>query len=265
MTPPGAAGLLAGRVGLVIGFSGARSLAFACARALVDHGARVGVTCRPGREPEVAGAVEAAGAELCLPLDPADDPSIQAAVARAVARWERLDFVVHTLMEVPPGALERPLVELGRDEFLRVLDTGTYSLIRICRHALPALAKSSAPRVVSFSSGPSRRPSPSYHVAGICKAALESAVRYLAHELGPQGVLCNAVSPSLVATTGAERAVGSDAVTKTLAHLGRKSPTGRATEPADAAQWVAWLCSPLAAQVTGEVFTIDGGYAASYF
>lgn len=257
--------LLQGRVGLVAGFSGPDSLAFACARALADAGGRVAVTCRPGRRDQLGEAAADAGAELCLEMDPRDDDSMARAVGAAVERLGQLDFLVHTLMEVPPGALDRPLTELERHELTTVIDTGVYSLIRLCHHALAGLGRSAAPRVVTFSSGPSRRPSPSYHVAGICKAALESAVRYLAHELGPRGVLCNAVSPSLIPTAGARRAVGPEVADRTVAHLSRKAFTGRATQPDDVGRWVAWLCSAEATQVTGEVFSLDGGYGASYF
>jgi enoyl-[acyl-carrier protein] reductase I len=106
---------------------------------------------------------------------------------------------------------------------------------------------------------------PHYHVAGIAKAALEAAVLYLAHELGPAGILCNAVSPGFVDTDGAVAVVGSDAAASTRTYMARRAATRNATDLADIAASVAWLCSPMLRHVTGEVVAVDGGFAKSYF
>jgi enoyl-[acyl-carrier protein] reductase I len=106
---------------------------------------------------------------------------------------------------------------------------------------------------------------PHYHVAGIAKAALDATLLYLAHELGPSGILCNAVSPALIATDGAVAAVGADAAASTRAHLARRAATRAATEPDDVAACAAWLASASCRNITGETITVDGGHARSYF
>jgi len=105
---------------------------------------------------------------------------------------------------------------------------------------------------------------PNYHVAGTAKAALESAVLYLAMQLGREAVLVNAVGSSLIATDGAVRALGANHAQATRAVQTRRSATGRASELGDVAHCVAFLCSPLARNLTGEIVTIDGGFSRSY-
>ena len=106
---------------------------------------------------------------------------------------------------------------------------------------------------------------PRYHVVGMAKAALESAVRYLALELGPRGILCNAVSFSLVETDAAVRAVGADAAQATRRHLAKRAMTATNTTLRDVGNTVAYFVSPLLANVTGELLTVDGGFSRSYF
>jgi enoyl-[acyl-carrier protein] reductase I len=258
-------GLLQGARGAIVGVSSERSIGYACALAARALGAEVAITYRPARASDGARLAAQLGATVHAPLE-ADDPStIEEAFSAFDQAFGRLDFLVHTLMSVPSELLELPLTELGRDDFARVLDVGVYSLLQLCRQARPLLARSAAPRIVTISSPCSRRMTPHYHVAGIAKAALESALLYLAQELGPAGILCNAVSPALLATDGALAVVGAGAAASTRAHLAKRAPTRRPIELEDVADCVAWLCSPLARQITGEVITLDGGYSRSYF
>jgi enoyl-[acyl-carrier protein] reductase I len=255
--------LLAGRRGVVLGVSGANSLGYAIARTLRELGAEVAVTCRPARLPGVTDLCAAIGA-TAYPVELADEASLAAAFAALGDGGAALDFLVHGLVDVPAGVLGRSLLEVTRAELEHVVSVAAWSLIAACRHAHPLLARSAAGRVVALTSSCSHRMTPNYHVAGIAKAALESAVLYLAMQLGPDGILVNAVSASLIATDGAVRAVGARNAQATRQVQARRSATGRATEPADVARCVGYLCSPLAANVTGEVLTVDGGFARSY-
>lgn len=257
--------LLLGRRGLVVGVSGERSLGFACARAARALGAEVAVTYRPARRDTVSQLAERLGCTFAAPLD-LDAPSSVAEVFTTIERrWGRLDFLVHTLMHVPPSLLAEPLTAIDRQGFARVLEVGVHSLLVLCRHARPLLERSTAGRVVTLSSACGRRMTPHYHVAGIAKAALEAALLYLAQELGPAGILCNAVSPALVDTDGAVATVGRDVAAATRAHLAKKAATRAAVSAADVGDAVAWLCSSYARQITGEVIAIDGGYGRNYF
>lgn len=258
-------GLLSGARGAIVGVSSERSIGYACALAARALGAEVAITYRPARASDGARLAEQLGAAVHAPLEADDPAAIEEAFGAFDQAFGRLDFLVHTLMHVPSELLERPLTELGRDDFARVLDVGVHSLLQLCRHARPLLGRSAAPRIVTISSPCSRRMTPHYHVAGIAKAALESALLYLAQELGPAGILCNAVSPALLATDGALAVVGAGAAASTRAHLAKRAPTRKPIELEDVADCVAWLCSPMARQITGEVITLDGGYSRSYF
>jgi len=145
-----------------------------------------------------------------------------------------------------------------------VLSVSAWSLVAACRHARPLLMRSPAPRVVALTSACGHRMTPHYHVAGIAKAALESAVLYLAMQLGREGILVNAVGSSLMATDGAVRAVGEQNAAATRSVQAKRSATGRAVEFEEIAGSVAFLCSPLCRNVTGEIVTVDGGFARSY-
>ncbi|MFT4974191.1 MAG: enoyl-[acyl-carrier protein] reductase I [Myxococcota bacterium] len=248
------------RRGLVVGVSGPDSVGWACARALRDAGAVVTMTCRPARLARCADLAAAEGLAV-LPLD-ADDP---ASVDAAFADLDHLDFLLHCIVHAPPGALKRPLTALTRAEFDATMGAGVHSLIAVCSRAAPLLATSEAPRVVTLTNAGADRVMPRYHAVGIAKAALQATVRYLAHELGGAGVLCNAVSFSLVASRGAVAAVGQAAVDATRSLLARKSTTGRATDAEDVAAMVRWLCSPDVRNMTGEVLTVDGGFSQRAF
>jgi len=257
------AGLLSGRRGVVLGVSGANSIGHGVAKLLHELGATVAVTCRPARLARVSALVAELGA-TAYPVDIADEPSLAAAFAALGQGDAPLDFMVHGLVDIPEGVLARSVLEVSRADFEHVMSVVTWSLIAACRHARPLLARSTAPRIVALTSACSHRMTPHYHVAGIAKAALESAVLYLAMQLGRDGILVNAVGASLLATDGAIRAIGASNAQATRTVQAKRSATGRAIEPEDLAGTVGFLCSPLARNVTGEIVTVDGGFSRAY-
>jgi enoyl-[acyl-carrier protein] reductase I len=254
--------LLAGRRGLVLGVSGVNSIGYHVAQILRELGAAVAITCRPARLASVRPLADELGAEA-YPVEITDDASLAAAFD-ALGRTGPLDFLVHGLVDVPEGVLARSVLDVSRAEFAHVMTAAAWSLIAACRHARPLLIRSTAPRVVALTSACSHRMTPNYHVAGIAKAALESAVLYLAMQLGSDGVLVNAVGTSLLATDGAVRAIGEQHARATRAVQARRSATGRAIDYGDVARCIAYFCSPLATNMTGEIVTVDGGFSRAY-
>jgi len=256
-------GLLAGRRGIVLGVSGASSIGYHLAQTLRELGATVAVTCRPGRLARVAPLADALGCAV-YPVELADEPSLAAAFAALGEAGAPLDFLVHGLVDIPAGVLTRSVLEVSRPDFEHVMSVAAWSLIAACRHAHPLLARSTAPRVIALTSACSHRMTPHYHVAGIAKAALESAVVYLAMQLGKDGILVNAVGTSLLPTDGAVRVIGERNVEATRAVQAKRSATGSVIEHRDVASCVGFLCSPLARNLTGEILTVDGGFSRAY-
>jgi enoyl-[acyl-carrier protein] reductase I len=258
---PGA--LLAGRRGIVMGISSANSIGYQIARSLRALGATVAVTCRPARVAHVAPLVAELDSTV-YPIELADESSLAAAFDALGQAEAPLDFLVHGLVDVPEGLLTRSVLEVSRTDFEHVMSVAAWSLIAACRHARPLLARSTAPRVVALTSACSHRMTPHYHVTGIAKAALESAVLYLAMHLGKEGILVNAVGTSLLPTDGALRTIGERNAQATRAVQAKRSATGRAVEHDDVARCVGFLCSSLASNVTGEILTVDGGFSRAY-
>ncbi len=255
----------AGRRGLVVAVSGEESVGFHCARRLRALGAQLAIACRPERDDAARRLTEACGADLALSMDVRSEAAVAARFAELERAWGKLDFLVHTVMHVPHAVLASPLLELRREDFRDVVDDAAYSLVVLARHAAPLLKRSEAGRVVALSSTCAERYTPNYHIAGIAKATLEACSLYLAAELGPAGILCNILRFSLLPTDGAKSAVGAGAVSASRAHLPKKALTRRPLEYEEVADVVAFLCSPLCRNMTGEVLTADGGFAKSYF
>ncbi len=260
-----AAGLLAGTRGAIVGVSSENSIGYRLVRDFIAQGALVAATYRPAREAALAPLLERTGVSEHRALEANDEVSIKSAFSGIGSAFGHLDFVVHTIVHVPEGLLARPLLSVSRDEMHAVSDASAYSLIAVCRHAAPWLERSKHPRVVTLTSSSAARMTPSYHAAGIAKAALGGTLLYLAGELGPCGVLCNAVAFSLIETEGAQRAVGEKNAAATRAYLEKRALTRRAVEPAHVSSAVAFFASPLCQNITGEVLTVDGGYARAYF
>jgi enoyl-[acyl-carrier protein] reductase I len=256
--------LLAGRRGVILGVSTENSIGFQLARSLRGLGAAVSLTCRPARLDKVA-LLAASIQASAHAVDVDDEASLARAFEALGQDGQRLDFLVHSIVNVPEGLLSRSLLEVRRRDFEHVMSVAAWSLVAACRYARPLLSRSPAPRVVALTSACAHRMTPHYHVAGIAKAALESAVLYLAMQLGRDGILVNAVSSSLLATDGAGRAGGADNAAGTRVVQAKRSATGRAIDFDDIAGTVGYLVSPLARNVTGEIVTVDGGFSRSYF
>lgn len=248
--------LMAGRRGLVLGVANDHSIAWGIARTLAAQGAEMAFTYQgEGFGRRVIPLAESLGARIVMPADVQDEGSLDAVFERLAAEWGRLDFLVHAIAYSDKAELDGRFVNTTRANFLRSLDVSCYSLIDLARRAAPLMEGGGS--VVTLTYLGAQRVTPNYNVMGVAKAALESAVRYLANDLGPQGVRVNAISPGPMRTLAGAAIAGARKVyraAETNAPL-RSSATLEAVGGT-----ALYLLSDLGACTTGEVIFVDGGY-----
>ncbi len=248
--------LLSGKRALVMGVANDRSIAWGIARALAAEGAELAFTYQGeafGKRVEPLAA--SVGSDLLVDVDVTDDASLDAAFATLAERWGRIDILVHAIAFSNKDELTGRFVNTSRANFKQSLDISCYSLIEVARRALPLMGAGST--ILTLTYGGSNRVTPFYNVMGVAKAALESTVRYLANDLGPDGIRVNAISPGPMKTL-AGAAIGG--ARKTYRHTEANAPL-RANATLEAIGGTAvWLASDWGACTTGEVVTVDGGY-----
>lgn len=248
--------LLSGKRALVMGVANDRSIAWGIARALAAEGAELAFTYQGeafGKRVEPLAA--SVGSDLLVDVDVTDDASLDAAFATLSERWGRIDILVHAIAFSNKDELTGRFVNTSRANFKQSLDISCYSLIEVARRALPLMGAGST--ILTLTYGGSNRVTPFYNVMGVAKAALESTVRYLANDLGPDGIRVNAISPGPMKTL-AGAAIGG--ARKTYRHTEANAPL-RANATLEAIGGTAvWLASDWGACTTGEVVTVDGGY-----
>ncbi len=249
-------GLLQGKRALVMGVANDRSIAWGIASALAAQGAELAFTYQGeafGKRVEPLAA--SVGSDLLLDVDVTDDASLDAGFAKLAERWGRLDILVHAIAFSSKDELTGRFVDTSRANFKNSLDISCYSLIEVARRSRPLMQTGGT--VLTLTYGGSNRVTPFYNVMGVAKAALESAVRYLANDLGPEGIRVNAISPGPMKTL-AGAAIGG--ARKTYRHTEANAPL-RANATLEAIGGTAvWLCSDWGACTTGEVVMVDGGY-----
>lgn len=253
-------GLLAGKRALVMGVANDRSIAWGIAQALAREGAELAFTYQGeafGRRVEPLAA--SVGSDLLVDVEVTDDASLDAAFQALTERWGRLDIVVHAIAFSSKDELTGRFVNTSRANFQKSLDISCYSLIEVARRALPLMSANEpgGGTILTLTYGGSNRVTPFYNVMGVAKAALESTVRYLANDLGPDGIRVNAISPGPMKTL-AGAAIGG--ARKTFRHTEANAPL-RANATLEAIGGTAvWLASDWGNCTTGEVVTVDGGY-----
>ncbi|MFN3277857.1 MAG: enoyl-ACP reductase [Paracoccus hibiscisoli] len=248
--------LLKGKRGLVMGVANERSIAWGIARAMADQGAELAFSYQGeafGKRVEPLAA--SVGSDLLVDVDVTDDASLDAAFGAIAERWGRLDFVIHAVAFSNKDELTGRFMNTSRANFGRSLEISCYSLIEVARRAHPLMAEGGS--IITLTYGGSNRVTPFYNVMGVAKAALESSVRYLANDLGPDNIRVNAISPGPMKTL-AGAAIGG--ARKTFRHTEANAPL-RANATLDAIGGTAvWLTSDWGACTTGEIVMVDGGY-----
>lgn len=249
---------MTGKHGLIVGVANKRSISWAIAQAVARAGARLAVSYQGDR---LAENVQELAAELenplLLPLDVTDDAQIAAAFAAIDREFGGLDFLVHGVGFAPREALSAPFVQTTREAFRISLDVSAYSLVALTREAVPLMARRGGGSVLTLTYLGSDRVFPNYNVMGVAKAALESTVRYLASDLGPQSIRVNAISAGPIKTLAAS---GISGFSTMLGIYRERAPLRRTVEAAEVASAALFLMSDAGRAITGEVLMVDAGF-----
>ncbi len=250
------ADLMRGKRGLIMGVANDRSIAWGIARAMAAEGAELAFTYQgEAFGKRVRPLVESLGAGVMVDCDVMDPAKMDAAFDSVAAAWDRLDFVVHAIAYSDRAELTGRFIDTTLENFSNSMAISCYSLIDVARRARPLMTDGGAVLTLTYQG--SNRVTPYYNVMGVAKAALESTVRYLANDLGPDGIRVNAVSPGPMKTL-AGAAIGG--ARKTFKHTDLNAPL-RANATLEAVGGTAvYLASDYGACTTGEIVRVDGGY-----
>lgn len=248
--------LLEGKRGLVVGIANEHSIAWGCARAFRAFGAELAVTYLNDKaKPYVEPLARELEAPIFLPLNVAAPGEMEAVFDAIAATWGKLDFVVHSIAFSPHDTLAGRVTDAPRDGFLTTMDISCWSFIRMAQLAEPLMTDGGTLFTMTYYGA--ERVVENYNIMGVAKAALESAVRYMAAELGPKGIRVHAISPGPLATRAASGIPEFDAL---LDKAKRKAPARQLVSIDDVGVATAFLAHDAAKLMTGQVLYIDGGY-----
>jgi len=248
---------LEGRKALIVGIANRESIAWGCARAFRAQGADLAVTwLNEKAEKFVRPLAEELEAEILMPLDVTVPGSAEAVFAEIAGRWGRLDILLHSIAFAPKADLHGRVVDCSAEGFSLAMDISVHSFLRMIRLAEPLMEGGGCCLSVSFLG--SRRVVEHYNVMGPVKAALESATRYAAAELGGKGIRVHALSPGPLATRAAS---GIDHFDALLDQAATRAPTRRLATVDDVGALAVYLASDEARNLTGGVHDIDGGFS----
>lgn len=242
---------------LVVGIANEQSIAWGCARALRAQGADLAVTwLNEKAERFVRPLAEEVGAQIMRPLDVSKTGDTEAIFEEISERWGQLDTMLHSIAFAPKADLHGRVIDCSADGFAKAMDISVHSFLRMVHLAEPLMARGGTCLSVSFFG--SSRVVPHYNMMGPVKAALESAVRYAAAELGEKRIRVHALSPGPLATRAAS---GIDHFDDMLATAADRAPTHHLATIEDVGAMAAFLASDEAKNLTGGVHDIDGGYS----
>ena len=250
-------GVLTGKRGLIMGVANERSIAWGIAKAMAGAGAELAFTYQGDAFGQrLAPLAESVGSDFMVDVDVTDDASLDAAFDKLAARWPTIDFVVHAIAFSDKSELTGRFLNTSRANFKNSMDISAYSFIEVARRAHPMMTENGGTLLTLTYQG-SNRVVPNYNVMGVAKAALEATTRYLANDLGPDGIRVNAISPGPMKTL-AGAAIGG--ARKTFKHTEANAPL-RSNATLEAVGGTAvYLASDAGCFTTGEVVRVDGGF-----
>ena len=253
-------GFLTGKRALITGLASERSIAYGIAEAMKREGAELAFSYVGERFRErVTEMAVKVGANLVYDMDVASDESIAACFTALAEEWDSIDIVIHAIAFAPREALTGSFSDnTSREAFRIAHEISSYSLTALARAAKPMM-KGRDGAILTLSYLGAVKSIPSYNVMGLAKASLEANVRFLAADLGPLGIRVNAISAGPIKTLAA---AGIGGFRKMLSHVAAASPMKRNVTQEDVGNAAAFLCSDLAAGITGEIVYVDGGYSS---
>lgn len=248
---------LKGKRGLIMGVANERSIAWGIARSMATAGAELAFTYQGDAfGKRLAPLAASVGSDFMVDVDVTDDASLDTAFENLGARWPTIDFVVHAIAFSDKTELTGRFLNTSRANFKNSMDISAYSFIEVARRAHPLMVENGGTLLTLTYQG-SNRVVPNYNVMGVAKAALESTTRYLANDLGPEGIRVNAISPGPMKTL-AGAAIGG--ARKTYKHTDQNAPLGGNATLDAVGGTAVYLASDAGACTTGEIIRVDGGY-----
>ena len=249
-------GLMTGKRGLIMGLANDRSLAWGISKALAAHGAELAFSYQgEALEKRVKPLAEELGSDLLIDCDVGDMDNLDRAFARLSERWDRLDFLVHAIGFSDKNELRGKFVDTSLENFLQTMNISVYSFVAVTRRARAMMPTGGSLLTLSYYGA--EKVVPHYNVMGLAKAALESSVKYLAMDLGPEKIRVNAISAGPIKTLAAS---GIGDFRYILKWNELNSPMRRNVTIDDVGGAALYLLSDLASGVTGEIHHVDGGY-----
>ena len=247
--------VLAGRKALVIGVANDQSIAYGCAKAFHTVGAELAITWLNERaRAHVEPLAQNLAASITGPLDVSVPSQLEAIFDRVRSEWGRLDILVHSIAFAPKEDLQGGLLNCSAEGFAKAMDISCHSFIRMAKLAAPLMTDGGAMFAMSYYGA--NRVVANYNVMGPVKAALEASCRYLAYELGPQGIRVHAISPGPLKTRAAS---GLKDFELLLNEAAAKAPLGELVDIMDVGFACAYLATSLARRITGGTVYVDGG------
>ena len=253
-------GILSGKRALIVGVANERSIAWGIAQAMKAHGAELAFTYVNDKLKErVEPLATSIGSRVLMPLDVQVDEQIDAAFAQLKDTWGHLDVLVHAVAFAPREAIAGSFTQNTTREAFRIAhDVSSYSLTALARAAAPLMSGRNG-AIITLSYLGAVRSIPSYNVMGLAKASLEANVRFLALDLGPQGIRVNGISAGPIKTLAAS---GVGGMRKMLGLVAEVAPLRRTVTTEDVGNAATFLCSDMAAGITGEIVYVDCGFSS---
>ena len=249
-------GQLAGKRGLIMGVANERSIAWGIAKSMHEAGAELAFTYQgEAFGKRLAPLAASVGSDFMVDVDVTDDASLQVAFDQLASRWPTIDFLVHAIAYSDKSELTGRFINTSRENFKNSLDISAYSFVEVARRAHPLMQENGG-TLLTLSYQGSNRVTPFYNVMGVAKAALEATTRYLANDLGQDGIRVNAISPGPMKTL-AGAAIGG--ARKTYKFTDQNAPLGSNATLEAVGGTAVYLASEAGAFTTGEIIRVDGG------